>query len=259
MTIEIEKEQEAEEIVPPTPIEGKSKKMGASEKGQNDIQYEADDSDMEVVIEGISIPEVDQSETSDIIEDAIIGQQSVAGSANEPTEYVIGGVALNGKEQEIESLSFDDDLSEEEEFYNSRRDSKKSSKNGKRNYIAESTSGNYYQDDTIQEEEKPIFIIVEEMPEFPGGSDSLYKFIANNIHYPDSAKEAEIQGKVYISFVINEIGNIENAKVMRGIGGGCDEEALRIVKSFPDWVPGQQRGKPVKVQMTLPINFKLTN
>jgi len=95
------------------------------------------------------------------------------------------------------------------------------------------------------------------MPEFPGGDTALYRFLAENIHYPDSAKTAGIQGRVFITFVVNTDGSISDARVLRGIGGGCDEEALRVVKSMPNWIPGKQRGKPVRVQYNLPIKFSL--
>lgn len=112
----------------------------------------------------------------------------------------------------------------------------------------------------VQEEdvqEQPIFTVVEDKPSFPGGEASLMKFLATHINYPALAKESGIQGRVFISFVVEPSGNIDHVKVLRGIGGGCDEEAIRVVKSMPKWNPGKQRGKPVRVAFTLPINFKL--
>ncbi len=75
--------------------------------------------------------------------------------------------------------------------------------------------------------------------------------------YPDMAKDAKIEGKVYLTFVVDRDGGITGVKVLRGIGGGCDEEAVRVVKNMPRWNPGKQRGKPVRVQYNLPINFIL--
>jgi protein TonB len=102
-----------------------------------------------------------------------------------------------------------------------------------------------------------VFLVVEEMPQFPGGDASLFKYLHDNIKYPPIARENGIQGKVYVTFVVNETGKITDAKVIRGIGGGCDEEALRVVRAMPDWKIGKQNGRPVKVQYNLPINFTL--
>lgn len=106
-------------------------------------------------------------------------------------------------------------------------------------------------------EEAKIFTIVEEMPTFPGGEKKLYEFINKNLNYPQIAKESGIEGLVVVNFVVDETGSVSNVKVLRGIGGGCDEEAVRVVKRFPKWNPGKQRGKPVKVSFNLPIRLKL--
>jgi protein TonB len=116
------------------------------------------------------------------------------------------------------------------------------------------------QDFTEEEEvveEPQIFTIVEEMPSFPGGEEKLFKYLGENIKYPQMAKEANISGIVYVTFVVMEDGSIKNVKKLRGIGGGCDEEAIRVVKSMPKWKSGKQRGKPVRVQFNLPIRFTL--
>lgn len=113
--------------------------------------------------------------------------------------------------------------------------------------------------ETVEEEvaEEQIFTIVEEMPSFPGGEAALMKFLGNNIKYPAIAKDAGIQGTVFVTFVVDEDGNVKDVKVLRSIGGGCDEEAIRVVQSMPKWSPGKQRGKAVKVQYNLPIRFTL--
>ncbi|NGP77395.1 energy transducer TonB [Balneolaceae bacterium YR4-1] len=103
-----------------------------------------------------------------------------------------------------------------------------------------------------QEEEEDFFVVVEQMPELIGGIQSLQQMI----DYPDKAKKAGIQGKVIIQFIVNEKGEVEDPQVIRGIGGGCDEEALRVVKQA-HFKPGKQRGRPVRVQYSLPIYFKL--
>lgn len=109
----------------------------------------------------------------------------------------------------------------------------------------------------VVEEEPQIFTIVEEMPSFPGGEAELFKYLGKAIKYPELAKDAGISGVVYMTFVVDENGKVRDPKVLRGIGGGCDEEAIRVVKSMPAWDPGKQRGKPVRVQYNLPIRFTL--
>jgi TonB family protein len=105
--------------------------------------------------------------------------------------------------------------------------------------------------------EDNAFIFVEEMPAFPGGSDSCDKFIKNNLQYPLFAVQNKIQGTVYLGFVIAPDGTISKISILRGIGSGCDEEALRIVKLMPKWIPGKKSGKKVWVQYYLPIKFSL--
>lgn len=100
--------------------------------------------------------------------------------------------------------------------------------------------------------EDDFYIIVEQMPELIGGLESLHR----EIRYPDRALRANIQGRVYVQFVVNERGEVENPRVMRGIGGGCDEEAVRVIK-MAKFVPGMQRGRPVRVQYNLPVIFTI--
>ena len=106
-------------------------------------------------------------------------------------------------------------------------------------------------------DEAHVFTVVESMPVFRGGMQELYVYLGNNIKYPVMAKESGIQGKVYVTFVVERDGSITSVKVLRGIGGGCDEEAIRVVKAMPRWTPGKQRGKPVRVQYNLPVRFTL--
>jgi protein TonB len=105
--------------------------------------------------------------------------------------------------------------------------------------------------------EAEIFTVVESMPEFPGGQAKMMEFIAQNIKYPAMARESGIQGRVFVNFVVEPDGSVSNVKVLRGIGGGCDEEAVRVVKSMPNWTPGRQRGKAVRVSFNLPVRFTL--
>jgi TonB family protein len=102
-----------------------------------------------------------------------------------------------------------------------------------------------------------VFTIVENMPEFPGGEVARNRFLAENIFYPLQAATNGIQGTVYVSFVVDENGDVIDAKVIRGIGGGCDEESLRVVNLMPKWKPGTQKGNPVRVLFNMPIYYTL--
>ena len=108
-----------------------------------------------------------------------------------------------------------------------------------------------------EESEEVIFTVVESMPTFPGGDAARIKYLNNNIKYPQMARESGIQGRVFVTFVVERNGKVTDVKVLRGIGGGCDEEAIRVIKNMPNWVAGKQRGKPVRVQFNMPILFKL--
>jgi len=109
----------------------------------------------------------------------------------------------------------------------------------------------------IVEEEPEIFTIVEQMPSFPGGDEAMMKYIYGNIKYPAMARENDISGLCVVSFVVMEDGSIESIEVKRDIGGGCGDEAKRVVLSMPKWEPGKQRGKAVRVAYNLPVRFKL--
>lgn len=114
--------------------------------------------------------------------------------------------------------------------------------------------GDYEGEDTG---ETDIFIVVEDMPVFPGGN--VQRWINKNVKYPVLAQENGIQGKVYIQFVIEKDGSVTDVKVLRGVDASLDKEAVRVINSMPKWKPGKQRGKPVRVSYTLPINFTLTS
>ncbi|HRF78975.1 MAG TPA: energy transducer TonB [Flavobacteriales bacterium] len=101
------------------------------------------------------------------------------------------------------------------------------------------------------------FTIVEQMPEFPGGQEAMTAYISKNLKYPEKAIEEGIEGVVFITFVVEPDGRISGVTVLRGIGAGCNEEAVRVVSSMPNWKPGYQRGKAVRVKYNLPIRYKL--
>jgi TonB family protein len=106
-------------------------------------------------------------------------------------------------------------------------------------------------------EQKEVFTVVEQQPEFPGGMGALGQYLARNIRYPTEARQNRIQGQVFVEFVITQTGTIQDLHVMKGIGGGCDEEAIRVVSQMPTWSPGKQNGTPVNVRYVLPIRFAL--
>lgn len=109
-----------------------------------------------------------------------------------------------------------------------------------------------------EDDQSDVFVIVDEDPQFPGGQEALYKWLEENIKYPKLAKENGIEGKVYVTFVIEKDGSITNAKLLRDIGGGCGAEAVRAVKTMPRWIPAKQRGETVRFQFNLPVTFTLT-
>ena len=109
-----------------------------------------------------------------------------------------------------------------------------------------------------EEEEEVVFVVVESMPEFPGGQQALFKYLSENVKYPVIAQENGIQGRVICQFVVNKDGSIVDVEVVRSGGDpSLDKEAIRVIKSMPKWKPGKQRGKAVRVKYTVPVNFKL--
>jgi len=102
-----------------------------------------------------------------------------------------------------------------------------------------------------------VYLVVEEMPTYPGGEEALRNDIATNVKYPEDAKKAGIQGKVYVTFVVDEKGKVTDAKIARGVSSSLDKESLRVVSELKTWIPGKDKGKVVKVSYTLPINYAL--
>lgn len=110
----------------------------------------------------------------------------------------------------------------------------------------------------IQSSDKDkVYTMVEKMPQFPGGETALLNYINQNVKYPAEAINKNEQGPVIVRFIVNILGKVEKAEILRGVSESIDKEALRVVKSLPDWTPGEQKGKKVSVWYTLPINFKL--
>ncbi len=110
----------------------------------------------------------------------------------------------------------------------------------------------------IRDRDTAVFVVVEQMPVFPGGDKARVKYLSENIQYPVEARNQGIEGTVFISFVVETDGSISNVHVLKGVGGELDKEAIRVVSGMPPWVPGKQRGKPVRVRFNMPIQFKLS-
>lgn len=106
-------------------------------------------------------------------------------------------------------------------------------------------------------EEEVVYEIVEEMPEYIGGQEAMYKFISKNLDYPKEARKKGIEGTVILQFVIDAQGNVTHAKILRDIGEGCGQVALEVINKMPQWKAGKQRGKAVPVMYRLPVKFKL--
>ncbi len=109
----------------------------------------------------------------------------------------------------------------------------------------------------VKEEKPEVFTFVEEMPSFPGGNEAFLSYVASNIQYPEIAKRAGVEGKIFVSFIVGKDGGVSNVEVVKGIGAGCDEEAVRVIRSMPKWNPGKQNGRPVLVKVSVPIIFRL--
>lgn len=108
-----------------------------------------------------------------------------------------------------------------------------------------------------KKEEKDDFINLETMAIYPdGGMDGFYKYIQKNLVYPKEAKKKKIEGRVFVQFIVGQEGKITDVQTVKGIGGGCDAEAERLLRESKDWIPATQRGKPVKVRMNIPIVFR---
>ena len=115
----------------------------------------------------------------------------------------------------------------------------------------------------LEEEVRPdfssqkVYDIVDVMPVYPDGEHELMEYIADNVEYPKEAIERGIEGRVFVKFIVEPDGSISNVKIIRGIGYGCDEEAIRVIESMPAWKPGRKNGKVVRVSMAAPVSFKL--
>lgn len=114
-----------------------------------------------------------------------------------------------------------------------------------------------FEEEPEEEVADQVFLVVEEQASFPGGNEAWVKFLRKNLKYPRQATRMGIEGKVFLSFIVDTSGSISDIQVIRGIGGGCDEEAKRVLENSPKWSPGKQRGRAVKSRMQIQIVFKL--
>ena len=102
-----------------------------------------------------------------------------------------------------------------------------------------------------------VFMVVEDQPEFPGGTEAMLKFFQDNMAYPESCKEAGIQGRVIATFVVEKDGSVTDIEIAKSVHPDLDAEAIRVIKAMPAWKPGKQRGELVRVKFAVPVNFKL--
>lgn len=108
-----------------------------------------------------------------------------------------------------------------------------------------------------REDDNKVLAFAEQKPEYPGGDKAMFKFFEDNLKYPEVAKNNGIEGTVVVRFVVRKDGSLSNAEILRGIGGGCDSETLRLINVMPKWIPGKNNGKLVNVTYTLPVKFKM--
>jgi protein TonB len=106
-------------------------------------------------------------------------------------------------------------------------------------------------------DEKTVYDFVEQMPVFPGGDNEFFKFLSNSIIYPETAREKNIQGTVFVTFIVEKNGELSEIEILRGVQEDIDKEAIRVISTMPNWSPGKKNGKPVRVQCNLPLEFAL--
>jgi protein TonB len=113
-----------------------------------------------------------------------------------------------------------------------------------------------FEEPVVEEVVDEVFTLVEEYPSFKGGDIAFIKFIQNNLIYPEKARRMGLEGRVFVQFVVEKDGSLTNVLVLKGISGGCNEEAIKVMQNSPKWLAGKQRGRSIRVQMVVPITFK---
>lgn len=109
----------------------------------------------------------------------------------------------------------------------------------------------------VSQKNQEVFDVVEQMPEYPGGMQALFQYMADNLKYPKDAMKQQIEGRVLVQFIVETDGSISNAEVIKRVFPSLDEEAIRVISAMPKWAPGKQNGKVVRVKFTVPVSFRL--
>lgn len=194
--------------------------------------------------------------------------QTVDIASNQPLEYYIGGVVvydntIDVSDQAINSVESDEITGNAVHFNKTSvapqmvaSESKKGKRDKRQENILPVEKGESSLD-VNEQNENHFFSLGNEVPQFPGGYESLIRFLNTNLNYPKEAREQRLQGQLVISFVVEENGEISSAIIVHGIGGGCDEEAIRVIESMPAWEPAIKDEKPVRVLFNMPITFRL--
>ena len=201
------------------------------------------------VVSYIYMQPVRQNNDPDNISSVLMGQRKALRNTNKFTEPVIENDEKVVDDNELKTQS---DLNETKSAigtinYNKGTDSTLAEVPTSEDQI----SGEGYEDVPYE--------IVEQPPQPEGGMSAFSWYVSKNLKYPDLAKRNKIEGKVFVTFIVDIDGSLTNVKILKGIEGGCDEEALRVIRNAPKWIPGKQQNKPVRVQMILPLVFKLNS
>ena len=109
----------------------------------------------------------------------------------------------------------------------------------------------------VSKKNQKVFDVVEQMPEFPGGMEALFKYMAENMKYPEDAKKQQVEGRVLVQFIVETDGSVSNTEVLMRVFPSLDAEAVRVISGMPKWIPGKQNGKVVRVKYTIPVSFRL--
>ena len=108
----------------------------------------------------------------------------------------------------------------------------------------------------VSKKNQKVFDVVEQMPEFPGGMEALFKYMAENMKYPEDAKKQQVEGRVLVQFIVETDGSVSNTEVLMRVFPSLDAEAVRVISGMPKWIPGKQNGKVVRVKYTIPVSFR---
>jgi len=248
-------EDDIEEIKPAAPVKFINEDIEAQAEESDIIAVEEVEAEIEIVMDEAYPADKQKGIIEETMEEVMIAEPVSIAVNEEPTQYLVSEEAVRADGMAAGQVVSYEDQSDSEIEISSKSSS--AAKKGRQKTSAEISRNNIINPEFLSDSTVTVFSVVENLPEFPGGMEALFKHIQEKISYPDSARLLGIQGTVYVSFVVKKSGTVDNAYILRGIGGGCDEEALKVVKSMPDWIPGEQKGKPVNVQMALPIKFKL--